>query len=85
MTEAAERTDLGTVEIAAELCKGCGLCVEACTPQVLSLSAGLNRSGYHPARYGGHGCTGCGLCFYTCPEPGAIRVFKREAKAWHVN
>ena len=29
----------------------------------------------------GHGCTGCGLCFYVCPEPGAIKVFKRRCPA----
>jgi Fe-S-cluster-containing hydrogenase component 2 len=27
--------------------------------------------------YTGEGCTGCGICFYACPEPGAIRVYKK--------
>jgi Fe-S-cluster-containing hydrogenase component 2 len=36
--------------------------------------------GYHPAKYSGEGCTGCGVCFYTCPEPGAITVFKKWAE-----
>jgi NAD-dependent dihydropyrimidine dehydrogenase PreA subunit len=58
-------------------CKGCGLCVEACTPRVLRLAEHLNRYGYHPAVYTGHGCTACGLCFYVCPEPGGITVYKR--------
>lgn len=73
--------DRGYVEIGYEECKGCGLCVQACVPKVLRLSDRLNRLGYHPAEYLGHGCTGCGLCFYTCPEPGALRVFKRDAAA----
>lgn len=68
--------DRGFVTIDLNECKGCGLCVAACTPGVLSLAAGLNHMGYHPAQYAGHGCTGCGLCFYACPEPGAIVVYK---------
>ena len=36
-----------------EECKGCGLCVEACTPKVLQLAEHLNRYGYHPAIYVG--------------------------------
>ena len=66
----------GRVEIDQELCKGCGLCVEACVPKVLRLSARLNASGYTPAEYLGDKCSGCGLCFYACPEPGTLRVWK---------
>ncbi|MFN0169005.1 MAG: ferredoxin family protein [Bryobacteraceae bacterium] len=70
------RPDKGKVEIDSEECKGCGLCVESCALHVLRLAEHLNRYGYHPALYTGHGCNGCGLCFYACPEPGAIQVFK---------
>jgi len=73
--------DRGYVEINPEECKGCGLCVASCVPKVLHMADRLNHLGYHPAQYLGHGCNGCGLCFYTCPEPGALRVFKREAAA----
>jgi len=66
----------GYVEIDAEECKGCGLCVAACAQKVLSLSPRLNRYGYHTATNEDQPCNGCGLCFYACPEPGAIRVFK---------
>ncbi len=79
MTEATQRLDKGSVKIDVEECKGCSLCVESCTPHVLHLDSRLNRYGYHPAVYEGHGCTGCGLCFYACPEPGAITVYKRCA------
>jgi NAD-dependent dihydropyrimidine dehydrogenase PreA subunit len=75
----ATSVDRGYVTIAAELCKGCGLCEESCTPRVLKLSPNLNHLGYHPAEYLGHGCNGCGLCFYACPEPGAIQVYKLAA------
>jgi len=66
------------VEIEADLCKGCLLCIDACPPDVLVVSKNLNQMGYHPAEYQGALCTGCGICFYICPEPGAIRVYKRK-------
>ena len=72
-------TDRGSVTIDAQECKGCGLCVEACPPRALRLSAGLNLYGYHPAEYQGSGCTGCGICYYVCPEPGALTVLRRQA------
>jgi NAD-dependent dihydropyrimidine dehydrogenase PreA subunit len=71
--------DRGFVETNPNECKGCGLCIEACTPKLLRLSGHLNRYGYHPAEYSGVGCTGCGLCYFACPEPGGIRVFRRVA------
>jgi NAD-dependent dihydropyrimidine dehydrogenase PreA subunit len=73
------RPDKGYVSIKPDLCKGCGLCVEVCVPQVLALAAHLNRFGYHPAQYLGYGCNGCGLCFHSCPEPGALVVYKRPS------
>jgi NAD-dependent dihydropyrimidine dehydrogenase PreA subunit len=73
--------DKGSVDLNSEECKGCGLCVEACTPRVLYLAEYLNRFGYHPAVYQGHGCTGCGLCFFACPEPGGIVVYRRKKTA----
>ncbi len=79
MPVTAMREDRGFIEINAQECKGCGLCVEACVQKVLHLSPHLNHYGYHPAEYDGRGCNGCGLCFYACPEPGAIRVFKAVA------
>lgn len=77
MTATPAKLDKGSVTVCTEECKGCGLCVVACTPHVLQLSEQLNRYGYHPAVYAGHGCTGCGLCFFACPEPGAITVLRR--------
>lgn len=66
----------GYVRIAGELCKGCGLCVEACPAGVIRLTRGLNRQGFHPAKYSGQGCSGCGICFFVCPEPGAMVVYR---------
>lgn len=75
----AEKRDRGRVEISEEECKGCGLCVTACPPEVMRLSERLNGHGYHPADYLGSGCTGCGICFFACPEPGAITVYRLES------
>jgi NAD-dependent dihydropyrimidine dehydrogenase PreA subunit len=68
--------DRGHLVLNSEECKGCGLCVEACPPKVLHLAPTLNRHGYHPVTYQGHGCTGCGICYYVCPEPGGIQVYR---------
>ena len=67
--------------IDAERCTGCGRCVAACEPRVLSLetardwrkSAVLRDSG------GCTGCTGCSLCALRCPFD-AITM-KRPAQA----
>ena len=64
------------MEVDAELCKGCQLCLDVCPKGVIAISEKLNSASYHPAFYTGSDCTGCGLCFYACPEPGAIRVVK---------
>ncbi len=77
--------DRGIVALDSEECKGCGLCIEACPPKVLSLRRLLNRYGYRPAVYAGSGCTGCGICFFVCPEPGAITVLRRGGGACQNN
>ncbi|MBN1150797.1 4Fe-4S binding protein [candidate division WOR-3 bacterium] len=71
---------LPTVVINASLCKGCGLCIEACPKKCLVFSPDLNEKSYHPAAYTGEGCIGCGICFYACPEPGAIEVYTKDQK-----
>jgi NAD-dependent dihydropyrimidine dehydrogenase PreA subunit len=71
-----EKRDRGLLRVNMEECKGCGLCVEACLPKVISLCEQLNRYGYRTATYAGSGCTGCGICFMVCPEPGAITVLQ---------
>ncbi len=70
------KPDRGQLRIDEEECKGCGLCIEACPPKVISLSERLNHFGYRTAVYAGSGCTACGICFMACPEPGAITVLR---------
>jgi NAD-dependent dihydropyrimidine dehydrogenase PreA subunit len=71
-----QKQDRGQLRIDEEECKGCGLCIEACPPKVISMSERLNHYGYRTALYAGAGCTGCGICFMACPEPGAITVYR---------
>jgi 2-oxoglutarate ferredoxin oxidoreductase subunit delta len=71
-------SDRGDIKISEHLCKGCGLCIEACPAKVLIQGDSLNRQGYYAAFYPGSGCTGCGVCFYICPEPGAITVLVKK-------
>ena len=66
----------GRVAVDHEECTGCGVCVDACPPKCLLLSAELNAYGVHVAHYQDEGCTACGICFYVCPEPGAITVYR---------
>ena len=58
----------GTVTIDVEHCKGCDLCIPACPPGVLAMSAPtVNHMGYrYPELY--PGCTGCAACCYVCPD-----------------
>ncbi|MBN1233411.1 MAG: 4Fe-4S dicluster domain-containing protein [Candidatus Coatesbacteria bacterium] len=69
------------IEIDANHCKGCGLCIDACPKKVIVFSEDINKLGYHPATPKNEGCIGCGICFYTCPEPESITVYKEDKSA----
>lgn len=80
MSTAETAVEGPTVLVNEDLCKGCGLCIEVCPPDVLFRSTRLNHLGFHPVAYTGDSCTACGVCFYACPEPGAIVVVKPPRK-----
>lgn len=64
--------------IASERCKGCGLCIAACPPGVLTLDVDVvNGLGHHPVRLVDvAGCTRCSFCARVCPDA-VFTVFAR--------
>jgi 2-oxoglutarate ferredoxin oxidoreductase subunit delta len=57
----------GTLVIEVDQCKGCELCITACPPRVLEMSAEVNAMGYrYPVLH--EGCTGCTACQIVCPD-----------------
>lgn len=58
------------LDIAADRCKGCGLCVDVCPKHVLELDPQVvNPLGYHPVRLTDpSACTSCALCARICPD-----------------
>jgi len=60
---------LGTTFVKAELCKGCGFCIEFCPTTVLEFSKEFNSKGYHyPLMVAEEKCNGCDLCGLYCPD-----------------
>jgi 2-oxoglutarate ferredoxin oxidoreductase subunit delta len=58
------------LDIAADRCKGCGLCVAVCPKSILALDVSIvNDLGYHPVRLiDAAACTSCALCARICPD-----------------
>jgi 2-oxoglutarate ferredoxin oxidoreductase subunit delta len=75
----SERASRGTVAIDVERCKGCELCIPACPPRVLAMSAARNGLGVpYPELL--PGCTGCGACLLVCPDF-CFEVYRWDAGA----
>jgi 2-oxoglutarate ferredoxin oxidoreductase subunit delta len=67
---------MSRIEIAAELCKACELCIAVCPKNCIEQSDTLNRYGVYPTRMrDGAECTGCTLCATMCPDT-AIEVYR---------
>lgn len=67
---------MNRIEIDANRCKACRLCIDVCHRHLLDLSEELNAKGYHPiAVHDPEECTACALCGIVCPE-GSIAVYK---------
>lgn len=52
-----------------KLCKGCGLCVEACPQKILAISKRVNSMGYAVAECTNESkCISCAFCATMCPD-----------------
>ena len=61
---------MATLTFNTDLCKGCGLCVDACPKGLLRIEKSqLNAKGYNPAAISDMAaCTGCAICARMCPD-----------------
>ena len=68
---------MNKLTIRENVCKGCGLCVNACPQGILRLSPDrLNAKGYRPAEITDMSkCKACKLCALMCPDV-AIKIEK---------
>lgn len=68
---------MAKVAVNEEVCKGCGLCIDACPKDIMALEeTRLNKKGYHPAHCRDmEACIGCAFCATMCPDV-AITVEK---------
>ena len=69
------------IEVAAERCKGCELCVGACPKHILELdTATVNALGHHPIHVLDMGpCTSCALWARICPDA-VFTIYRGEAR-----
>lgn len=61
---------MAKVTFATDICKGCGLCVNACPKKILTIAKDkINKKGYSPAEMTDESkCIGCGFCYTMCPD-----------------
>ncbi len=64
------------IEVDANKCKACYLCVNACPKKCLGKSDTISKKGYFPAEMKHpENCIGCAMCYMMCPDI-AITVIK---------
>lgn len=61
---------MASININGVLCKGCGLCVNACPQKILEISkTNINNSGYYIVENINMAkCSGCAACAIMCPD-----------------
>ena len=69
----------GKIVIGRELCKGCYLCVRACSVNVLEPDTALNGQGVYPVKaVNQEKCIACGNCYEVCPDV-CIEIYEEGA------
>ena len=73
---------MSRIEIRADRCKGCGLCVTVCPRKIIVLKQDtLNAKGLHPAGVTDmNQCIGCAFCATICPD-NVIEVWKETKRS----
>ena len=61
---------MSKVTFATDICKGCGLCVNACPKGLIRIAAEkINKKGYSPAEITDQEkCIACAFCATMCPD-----------------
>ena len=61
---------MAKVTFNTDMCKGCGLCVDACPKKCLAIAGDkLNQKGYSPAyMQDEEKCIACAFCATMCPD-----------------
>lgn len=73
---------MGKIVVNEDFCKGCTLCINACSQHLLRTAEHVSKTSYHPAEFidpEGR-CTGCSLCALVCPDA-AIQVYKETKRS----
>lgn len=67
--------------IDADLCTGCGLCVESCRFDAIRETEGQDDALFKIEPVA---CEGCGVCEFVCPE-NAVELIERKAGDWFIS
>ncbi len=61
---------MAKVTFQTDLCKGCGLCVDACPKGIIEIAKDtINKKGHRPARMTDQSqCIACAFCATMCPD-----------------
>ena len=71
----------GAIVVDTERCKGCQLCIIACSQKVIALANKVNLHGYpYVEAVNEEACVGCASCGIVCPD-GCITVYRKGNEA----
>lgn len=70
----------GAIVVDTNRCKGCALCIEACSQDVIAMAKKVNVSGYPFIEVvKAEACVGCAACGIVCPD-GCITVYRKKVE-----